>query len=487
MRTIIVGTLPGLLIGLIIYALVPGDAYAQAPVLAGIMGLMAAWWVQDVVPIPITSLLPIFLFPIFGLMNVDDVSVFYGRPIIFLFLGGFILALGLQESEVHKRIALKTVSIIGTNSRKLILGFMLVTGFLSMWISNTASTMVMLPIGLSVIQSISGEDEKGSLDRFGLCLMLGIAYGSNIGGMATLIGTPPNLIFLELYHQLFPDRPEIGFTDWMILGFPLSVTFLLSGWYILTRFIFHIPKSSLKGGGETVHEQLKALGPIRKDEVRTSVVFAIAALLWITGSDIQISDDLIIHGWRSLLGLKMVSDPAIAVLTACLLFVIPSDKEGKHALLKWSATKELPWGILLLFGGGFALAGGFESSGLGHLVESLFTNLPAWPPLLIMALVCVFVTFQTEITSNSAVVTLILPILASGATVFGIDPRLLMIPATLSASCAFMMPIATPPQAIIYGSGYVTVRQMMKAGIWFNLLGLALTIGLFSVISYLIW
>ena len=317
--------------------------------------------------------------------------------------------------------------------------------------------------------------------------MLGIAYSANIGGMATLIGTPPNLIFLELYHQLFPNVPEIGFMDWMMIGAPLSVTFAISGWYILTHFIFKLPADAFFDGSETINQQLQELGPIRKDEVRTLVIFSLAALLWMTGSDIKISDDFIIHGWRTWLHLELVSDSAIAIATSSLLFMIPSnDRKGK-ALLSWKRTREIPWGILLLFGGGFAMAGGFESSGLSNLVENLFTNMPVLPPLVLLALVCIFVTFQTEITSNSAVTTLILPILAMGSVVFHLDPRFLMIAATLSASCAFMMPIATPPQAIVYGTGYVTIKQMMKAGIWFNILGLILTISMFAIIHLFFW
>lgn len=484
----LINILPGIILAHIAFFLMPGDDYPLAPYMTGIMVLMATWWIQDVVPIPVTSLLPIILFPLFGLADAHEVSVYYGRPIIFLFLGGFLLAIGLQESGVHKRLALKIVSLIGSKPKQLILGFMLVAGFMSMWISNTASVMVMLPIGLSVIQNVKKQiGDNKALQNFGVCFMLGIAYSANIGGMATLIGTPPNLIFLELYHQLFPDVPEIGFTDWMLIGAPLSFTFCLTGWFILTHFIFKLPKEDFFDGRESILNLLKELGPIRKDEVRAVSIFGLAAFLWMTGSDIKISDDFIIHGWRSLLNLPLVTDPAIAIISSSLLFIIPSNEKKGQALLNWDTTKQLPWGILLLFGGGFAMAGGFESSGLSKLVELMFVNMPALPPLILLALVCVFVTFQTEITSNSAVTTLILPILAAGSVVYSLDPRLLMISATLSASCAFMMPIATPPQAIVYGSGYVTIKQMMRAGIWFNILGLFLTITLFSIIHLFIW
>lgn len=478
----------GIGLAFLTYWLVPGDLYPQAPIMAGIVVLMAVWWILEVIPIPVTSLLPIFLIPLFNIADAGTVGAYYGRPIIFLFLGGFILAIGLQESGIHRRIALKVVQFVGSSPKQLILGFMIASGFLSMWISNTASVMVMLPIGLSIMDGVQGKiKDKKLLRNFGISLMLGIAYAADIGGMATLIGTPPNLIFLEMYAQLFPDAPVIGFLDWMMIGLPLSIVFMGSGWFILTHFIFRFPKTALFEGSIGIDQQLKNLGPMRRDEKWTGLIFLTAAVLWMTGSDIHISESFIIHGWRTILNLPFVSDSAVAVAMSALLFLIPSKERKGKALLTWDKARRIPWGILFLFGGGFAIAGGFEISGLSKLVEGLFSELPPMSSIAIIAIVAIFVTFLTELTSNSAITNLLLPILATASIVLAIDPRLLMITATFSASCAFMMPIASPTQAIVFGSGYVSIKQMMRVGIWFNLLGVVLIIILFAFISRFVW
>lgn len=477
----------GVMLAIITYFLIPGDEYSKAPLMAAIVVLMASWWILEVIPIPVTSLLPIFLFPLFNISDVAEVGSYYGKPIIFLFLGGFLLALGLQESGIHKRIALSVVQLIGSSPKRLILGFMISTGFLSMWISNTASVMVMLPIGLSIMEGVKKNvNESKLIEHFGICLMLGIAYAADIGGMATLIGTPPNLIFLELYTQLFPDARPIGFLQWMIIGLPLCIVFMGTGWFILTHLIYRLPSTNLFQERRGISKQLKDMGPMTRDEKLTGLIFLAAAFLWMTGTDIRINESFTIHGWRYLLNLDYVSDSSVAVATATLLFLIPSKEKKGKALLSWKTAKGLPWGILLLFGGGFAIAGGFELSGLSKLVETMFSELPTLSPLVIVAFVCIFVTLLTEITSNTAITSLLLPILATGAVVLGIDPILIMIPATLSASCAFMMPIASPTQAIVFGSGYVNIRQMVRAGIWFNLLGMVLIMILFTFIS-LFW
>ena len=478
----------GIIFSLITYALVPGDEYQEAPLMAAIVVLMAVWWILEAVPIAVTSLLPIILFPLFNISDVAEAGKYYGKPIIFLFLGGFMLAFGLQESGIHKRIALKVVQFIGSSPKRLVLGFMVATGFLSMWISNTASVMVMMPIGLSIMEGIRKEVKDSDLiAKFGVCLMLGIAYSADIGGMATLIGTPPNLIFLEMYTQLFPDAAAIGFLEWMIICLPLSIVFMSIGWFILTHLIFRFPSSALFIQPTSVSIQLKEMGSMSRDERLTGLIFLITAIMWMTGTDIKINENFTIHGWRYLLNLPLVSDSAVAIGAASLLFLIPSKQHRGRTLLTWQKARKLPWGVLLLFGGGFAIAGGFELSGLSKLVESLFSDLPPLSPLVILVIVCVFVTFLTELTSNAAITNLLLPILATGAVVLGIDPKLIMISATLSASCAFMMPIASPTQAIVFGSGYVTIKQMMRAGIWFNLLGVILIVMLFTWISLFWW
>ncbi|RLD20236.1 MAG: hypothetical protein DRI69_06750 [Bacteroidetes bacterium] len=472
----------GIVLSLVTFAYVPGEQFPEAPYVAAIVMLMAIWWIFEVIPIPVTALIPIVFFPMFDVSDIGSVSTFYGRPIIFLFLGGFILALGLQETGLHKRLALRIVHWIGSQPRQLVLGFMLASGLLSMWISNTAAVMVLVPIALSVLEGIKAEGpDKEMIRKFGVCFMLGIAYAADIGGMATLIGTPPNLIFLEMYTQLFPDKAAIGFLEWMMIGLPLSATFMFIGWYILTHWIFRFPKTELFTGEDTIEEQIRALGPISRDEMASGLIFLSAVILWITGSDIIISDSLTVHGWRSLLGLEYMTDPAVAILAAILLFLVPSYKKDKGPLLSWKRSRDIPWGIILLFGGGFAIAGGFEASGLSVLLEGAFKNIPPMAPLALIIFVAIAVTFITELTSNTAITNLILPILATGAIAMAIDPKLIMIPATLSASCAFMMPIASPTQTIIFGTGYVSIQQMMRAGIWFNILGIILIVAVFAI------
>ena len=468
----------------ICYFIVPSTEHPQAPIMAAIVTIMAIFWIFEVIPIAITSLLPIFLFPLFGILDTKTTSLFFGKEIIFLFLGGLMLAQGIQNSNLHQRIALHIVNLIGSKPSHLVLGFMVATAGLSMWISNTASVMVLMPIGLSIIQEIKEtKQSKGFLSKFAVALLLGIAYAADIGGMATLIGTPPNMVFMEMYHQLFPEMPKVGFSQWMFMGLPIAITFLFTGWLLMTKVIFRMPKNNLFDGNHIIKNLLKDLGKIRRDEMASGCIFLLAATLWITGSDIVLSESFTIHGWRSSFGLELVSDASIAVATSIFLFLIPSKDRPTEKLLTWNKARELPWGILLLFGGGFAIAGGFNSSGLSNMIGDLFVHLKIDSPILIVIIVCLVLTFLTEITSNTATTNLILPILAKASAVLGLDPRILMIPATLSASCAFMMPIASPTQAIVFGSGHIKIKQMIKAGILFNLLGVFIVTAVFYLLA----
>lgn len=474
----------GVALAILVYFLVPGETYPQAPGMAAIVTLMGIWWILEAVPIPVTSILPLVLFPLFGISDMSTVGAFYGKSTIFLFLGGFILALGLQETGLHKRIALSIVRAIGSAPRRLILGFMLATWFLSMWISNTATVMVMLPIALSIVEQAggSGKDPR-RMKKFAIALMLGIAYAADMGGMATQIGTPPNIVYKEIFQSTFPGAPETGFLSWMSFGLPLSVIFVFSGWLLMTRVVFQLGRSSLMGGTEVIRKQIIELGRIRQDEIIAGGVFAFIALLWITGSDLNLGNDTTIKGWRSLFGLPQVKDEAVAIAGAVLLFMFPSKDRPGQALMTWNTARKLPWGILLLFGGGFAIAGGFSSTGLSLMVGSSFTALAGLPPVLLVILTCLILTFLTEITSNTATTNVVLPILAQASVSMGIDPRILMIPATFSASCAFMMPVASPTQAIVFGSGYVPISEMIRAGIWFNILGILIVTLLFFLLG----
>lgn len=456
---------------------------AHAATMAGVATLMACCWVSEVIPIPVTSLFPLALFPLFGLAPLDAVAASYGKPVIYLFLGGFLLALGLQRSYVHRRIALYIVDRVGSQPPQLIFGFMFATALLSMWISNTATVLVMLPIALAVLEEAKQSGvESDSVRGLGVALMLAIAYSADIGGMATPVGTPPNLVLLEMYSQLVPDGAPLGFGQWMALGLPLSSIFLLTGWLLLTRVLFRFPAGSLFGAADIIRDARTALGSVRRDEWITVAIFGAAAALWVSGGDLRLGS-WVIPGWRSALGLEKVGDASVAVAAACFLFVIPSTSHPGETLLTWKQTAAVPWGLLLLFGGGFALATGFQLSGLSESIGEGMTRLHDLHPVLLVFVVCVVITFLTEVTSNTATTTLILPILAETAQALNLDPLILMIPATLSASCAFMMPVASPTQAIVFGSGYVTIRQMVRAGIGFNLLGVVLVTTLFLILA----
>jgi sodium-dependent dicarboxylate transporter 2/3/5 len=475
-----------ILSALIVYTLVPGEVHPKAPLTASMIILMAVLWITEAIPIPVTSLIPLFFLPFIGVASVKDVSPYYARSIVFLFLGGFLLALALQRSGIHKRIALHIVHKIGSKPSRIVLGFMIATGFLSMWISNTASVMVMLPVGLSVIHQAKASGLTGKdLQNFGLGIMLGMAYSADIGGMATVIGTPPNLVFIELFQELFPEAPEVSFIDWMMMGLPMTFVFMTIGWILLTKIIFRVKKKDTFGGNDTIKSQLSDLGKLTRDELFAGLVFSLTALLWMTGSDIKLGE-VTIYGWRTLLDLKGLGDAGIAIMMATVLFLIPSKDRKGHFLLDWEMTEKVPWGILLLFGGGFALAFGFEKSGLGQIVGEAFSKMDVSSPVLAVAVINTVLTFLTEITSNTAMTNLILPVLAEASVSLNIDPRIFMIPATLSASCAFMMPIASPTQAIVFGSGYVPIRKMMQAGIWFNLIGIFLVTLFFLILGQMV-
>ncbi len=468
-------------LAILCYYLVPSQENPKAPIMAAIVVIMAIFWIFEVVPIAITSLFPIFLFPFFGILDTRATALFFGKEIIFLFLGGLMLAQGIQNSNLHKRIALHIVNIIGSKPDHLILGFMVATAGLSMWITNTASVMVMMPIGLSVISEMKGS--KKFISKFAVALMLGIAYSADMGGMTTLIGTIPNMVFVELYHELFPNLPQVGFTQWMMIGLPISATFVFTGWLLMTKVIFRMPKITVFKNKDMIKNLLKDLGKLRRDELISGLIFLSAVILWITGSDITLSESFTIHGWRTIFRLEMVSDASIAIVTSLFLFIIPSEDKPKEMLLTWRKVRKLPWGILLLFGGGFAIAGGFNSSGLSNIVGNLFTNLEIDNPFFIIIIVCLILTFLTEITSNTATTNLVLPILAKASVILGLDPIILMLPATLSASCAFMMPIASPTQAIVFSSGYVKIKQMIRAGILFNLWGVIVITSVFYLLA----
>ncbi len=443
--------------------------------------LMAYYWVTEAIPLPVTSLLPVVLFPLFKITDLATVTAYYGKPTIYLFLGGFMLALALEKTNLHERIALFILKKTGGKPTQLILGFMVAAAFLSMWISNTAAVMVMLPIGISVLKEAETVSLSAKqLNNLSIGLMLGIAYAANVGGMATLIGTAPNMVFKEIYEENF--HQDFGFSDWLLHAFPLTLVMFAVIWLILSKVMYKQTDKQIIEQAE-IEQKYQALGKITPDEKRTAYIFLLAVLLWLTGNNLQITDDFTLKGWREIFGLSEFKDASVAIFCALLLFIVPSHKSNhKKPILEWSDTKKIPWGILLLFGGGFAIAGGFSHSGLSDLIAHLFTGIQSLSTFTIVFIISLVITFVTEITSNTAITTLTMPILAGIAAISNLDPLLLMFPATISASCAFMMPTATPPQAIVYSSGYIPIRTMNKTGLVVNLIA-AVVITIYSYLT----
>lgn len=460
----------------------------EQPTVGRAMGValwMALWWVAEIVPLAITSLLPIVLFPLLGVMDGKDVSSAYFNHVIFLFIGGFIIALAIERWNLHKRIATKILLSVGVSPGKLLFGFMFATAFLSMWISNTATTMMMIPILISIIKKMEAVNGRAKVYNFSIGLLLATAYSASIGGIATLVGTPPNLSFARIFHIYFPEAPEITFSGWFLFALPLSILmFALLYVYIYLVFIKRkrdwtfIQKESLK-------EDLSQLGKITYEEKVIGVIFFLLALLWLTRSNITIGE-FTFHGWSNLFSNpKFINDGTVAIMVALVLFVIPSKKDKNVYLMGRQAIEDIPWEIVLLFGGGFALANGFKESGLSTWIGEQLIWLKSVHPMLIILCIALIVTFLTELTSNTATVETFLPILAGLSISIEVNPLLFMIPATLAGSMAFMLPVATPPNAIVFGTRRLRVSHMMKTGIFLNIAGsIILTLFVYHLSKY---
>jgi len=438
--------------------------------MAALALLMAVWWITEALPLAVTALVPVALFPLFGIMDGKAVAEQYFNHVIFLFMGGFLVALAMQRWNLHQRIALFILLRFSHKPAFILLGFMAATAFLSMWISNTATAMMMVPIGLSVIMSIEERTEDNSSSRgFGIALLLGIAYSASIGGIATLVGTPPNLSFARIYAISFPEAQAPGFADWFFFAFPVSVLLLLLSWGLLCLMW-------LKGAPQTdkalIRNQYHELGKMGREEGLVLTVFTLLALMWLTRADIDLGS-FTLPGWERFLARPgWLNDGVVAVFFGILLFILPARKGQR--IMDWETAEGIPWGIILLFGGGFALASGFMQSGLSSWIGGELSGLDQLPSWGIVAIISGAITFLTELTSNTATAEMILPILAALSTAIGVHPMLLMVPATLSSSFAFMMPVATPPNAIIFGTRRIRVIDMVKTGLWLNLIGIVL-------------
>ena len=447
----------------------PAGLSVEAWRTAAVAVLMATWWTTDAIPIPATALLPLPLFPMLGVLSAPATAAPYANDLIFLFMGGFIIAIALERWGLHKRIALGIVQTVGTSPARLVLGFMVATAFLSMWISNTATTTMMLPVALAVSAMLRPSGHTGDYN-FGISLMLGIAYAASIGGVATLIGTPPNAVLAGATDELLGF--QIGFVEWMVVGLPISIVFLPLCWFMLTRFLY--PSEDLAGNAESVIASERAeLGPMSVGERRVGLVFVLTGLAWLLRSE-KVIGSVTIPGIQTFM--PGVSDSTIAMLASVILFVLPVDWKRGEFVLDWPTAQKIPWGVLVLFGGGLSLARAMDQSGLAAWIGSGVAGLSDVPTVVIVAVVGALFVFLTEITSNTATSTMAMPIMAGAAVGLGVAPLALMATAALAASMAFMLPVATPPNAIVFGSGYMTIPQMVRAGIWMNLVAIVMVI-----------
>ena len=435
---------------------------------AAIAVLMAVWWATEAIPVAVTAFLPLALFPLMGITSFEEAAVPYANKNIYLFLGGFILALGIENSGLHKRIALKMIIAVGSSGASLVGGFMLVAALISMWVMNTSTTLMLLPIGLAVCtvmaDTIPGLSDKQKRN-FDTALLLGIAYAATIGGMSTLIGTAPNIVFSSFMQDTY--GVEISMLNWMMLGVPLAAVLLFGAWYSLTKIVFKINfEASIESRNE-LQKMLKEMGSLTKDEIRISIIFGLAVFAWISRKLLVKIDFL-----------SGLTDAGIAIIAAILIFMTPSASR-RGDLLKWEKSKELPWGLLILFGGGLSLAAQISSTGLGIWIGESLIVLSSIPPIFLILAVATLIIFLTEITSNVTTTTTFLPVFGGVAIAIGVLPVSLTIPVCLAASCAFMLPVATPPNAIVYGSNKFTIATMMRAGIALNIIGI-LVVTIFS-------
>ncbi len=445
---------------------------------AAVAALVAIFWITEALPIPVTSLLPLVLIPLLSLARFKDLAPHYGNANILLFLGGFMIAIAVERWNLHRRIALHVIRIVGDSPRRLVLGIMVATAFLSMWISNTATSIMMLTIGLALVAHFRDRaPDEESHASFSLAVMLAIAYSASIGGIGTLIGTPPNISFARIFEISFPQGPDIGFAQWMLLGVPVVLVMLPLTWALITFVLVPLRGKFTGGGRAVIAEELRALGPMSREERICLVVFVATALLWVFRTDIVFGtgeEAFRIPGWAPALGVgAYVHDGLVAILMAAVLFAIPSDLRAGKFLLDWNTVAhKVPWGILLLFGGGFALADAIRGSGLSEHIALQARGLEGTHPFVLIASLAGGLTFLTEVTSNTATTEVTLPVVASVAQAISVHPLLLMLPVTLACSCAFMLPVATPPNAIVFASGHVSVGQMMRVGFVLNIVGI---------------
>ncbi|MBC9797924.1 SLC13 family permease [Sinomicrobium weinanense] len=457
----VIGLISGPLLFIILLLTLSFDTLEPgAPQVVALAAWMVIWWITDAVPLPVTALLPLVLYPVFGIFTMAEAAAPYASPIVFLFMGGFLIALAMEKQNLHRRIALNILKITGTNANGIILGFMLSTAFLSMWISNTATAVMMLPIALSIVDLLEEEKQEGQekgYRRFKLGLMLSIAYAANIGGVTTIIGTPPNVVFVGFMKEFYQQEVEFG--RWLLIGIPVCFILLLITYLMITRVLFAHGLGKLEGSGGLVQRKLNELGKMNLAERLVAIVFFITACCWVFKTQIN-----------GLLRGDYLNDTIIAMGGGLLMFVLPVKIRRHEYVLSWSHTEKLPWGILLLFGGGICLAKGLESTGIVEFVGNAIAGDGTMPLWLLIFLLTAFTLYVTELMSNVALVVIFMPIVLGIAKTLEINPMYLAVPVALASSCAFMMPISTPPNAIVFSSGYIKMSDMVKAGFFLNLI-----------------
>ena len=470
----IIGLILGPLLFSVILIFVEADGLSfEAKCILASTAWMAVWWVTECVPISVTALLPIVLFPITGGMDLSTTTAAYGHKLVFLFVGGFLIALAIEKWHLHKRLALNIIRVTGSNKSRVILGFMLATAFLSMWISNTATSIMILPVGLAIISQLKDDPntKENENEIFGKSLMIAIAYSASIGGMATLIGTPPNMVLAGVVEESYGIK--LNMFDWMKFGVPLSSFLLIICWFYLTKIAFKFKNEEFSAGKDEILRQIKNLGNFSNEEIKVLIVFTLTALGWIFRGSIETI-------------FPMIDDTIIAIFFAVTLFIIPTKSQKvKSKLLVWEDTVKLPWGILILFGGGMAIASAFGKSGLALWIADLLQNLDNVSLFLIILIIVTSINLLTEVTSNMATTAMLLPVLVTIALAIEVHPYFLLVSATLAASCAFMLPISTPPNAVVFGSGFLKIEDMFKKGIWMNLLSIiTITLVVYFTLPY---
>ena len=456
--------------------------------MAAVAVLMAVWWITDAIPLYATALLPMILYPLLGILKGKATAPLYVNSTIFLFIGGFLIALTMEKWQLHRRIALFIIRLIGGGSDRIVLGFMAAAAFLSMWISNTATAIMIVPIGLAIVAQMEEKFDVADTHKFTVSLMLGIAYACSMGGVATLVGTPPNLSFARIFEITFPEATPIAFGTWFIMGLPICIVMLGIIWLIITKIFFRVP-AHIMVDRSFVNKEYDRLGTMSFEEKTVLVVFFMTAFLWVFREKLNLGI-FSLPGWSQLIpNHELIDDGTVALFMAMILFLIPTrSRDAKSATIMGAdVIKNLPWSIVLLFGGGFALAKGFQVTGLSTLIGNKFAGLAGMSPIMMILIICFGLTFLTELTSNTATTEMILPVLASVAFAMKTNPLLLMIPATLSASFAFMMPVATPPNAIVFSSGRVKIAEMARVGVFINIIGVIVITGLFYLLGTVVF